>query len=340
MGTKSPGRSTSPREVPLDRKSTKGHRFLELFKPADNVLVLINPDPDSMASAFTVKRLLRKRAKKITIGYMGEIQRLENKAMMELLGIGMTNVERLNSRKFSSRILVDSQPSHSEVLAGFSYEAIIDHHPRVKRWRARHVDIRPDYGATSTILTEYLQEAGIKPSPRLATALLYGIKTDTGNLEQGAAEADILQFRNLLQYANMNLLRKIEKSEFLLRDLAYFKTAIERRVVTKKGIYTHLGQVPSADLCVQIADFFMRVYGMSWSFVSGVYKGKLIVILRSDGYRKDAGRLAGRAFGSFGSAGGRRRAARAEIGLDSLREAGVETQGAELKSFVRTQLNI
>jgi hypothetical protein len=84
----------------------------------------------------------------------------------------------------------------------------------------------------------------------------------------------------------------------------------------------------------------MGVYGMNWSFVSGVYKGRLIIILRNDGYKKDAGKLAERAFGSFGSAGGRRRAARAEVTLESLRKAGVETCNAELKSFVRSHLNI
>ena len=315
-------------------------RFLKLFGPKDNVLVLINPDPDSMASALAVKRLLRKRAEKTTIGYIGEVKRLENKAMMELLGIAMVSVDRLDSEAFSSRVLVDSQPSHSEILEGFAYDAIIDHHPRVKKWKTRYEDIRPDYGANSTILTEYLREAGIKPSMKLATGLLYGIKTDTGNLEQGGAEADVSQFRYLLQYANMNLLRKIEKSELRLRDLDYFKTAIEKRVVTKKGLYTHLGDVPSADICVQIADFFMGVYGMSWSFVSGVYKGKLIIILRNDGYRKDAGKLAERAFGTFGSAGGRRRAARAEISLDALSEAGVEARDTGLKNFVRSHLNI
>jgi nanoRNase/pAp phosphatase (c-di-AMP/oligoRNAs hydrolase) len=175
---------------------------------------------------------------------------------------------------------------------------------------------------------------------KLATALLYGIKTDTNTLEEGATGADVRQFRNLLQYANMNLLRKIEKSELRLRDLNYFKTAIEKRVVTKKGLYAHLGEVPSSDICVQIADFFMGVYGMSWSFVSGVYKRKLIVILRNDGYRKDAGKMAERAFGSLGSAGGHRRAARAEIALGSLSEVGIEARNAELKNFVRSHLKI
>jgi nanoRNase/pAp phosphatase (c-di-AMP/oligoRNAs hydrolase) len=336
----SSGKGSEGTRAPLKVTGSKASKLLKLFGPKDNVLVLINPDPDSMASALTVKRLLQKRVKKTTIGFIGEVTRLENRAMMELLGIGMVNVDRLNPEGFSSRVLVDSQPSHSEILEDFTFDAIIDHHPRVKRWKARYVDIRPDYGATSTIFTEYLQEVGIKPSMRLATGLLYGIKTDTGNLEQGAMEADVSQFRYLLQYANMNLLRKIEKSELRLRDLNYFKTAIEKRLVTKKGLYTHLGEIPSADICVQIADFFMGVYGMSWSFVSGVYNGKLIIILRNDGYRKDAGKLAERAFGSFGSAGGRRRAARAEVTFESLRKAGVEKCNAELKKFVRSQLNI
>ena len=319
---------------------TRASRFLKLFSEKDQVLILINPDPDSMASAFAVRRLLRKRVRKSSIGYIGDMKRLENKAMMELLRISMVSIDRLAPEGFSLRILVDSQPNHSEILERFSYDAIIDHHPKVQRWSASHVDIRPEYGSTSTILAEYLQAAGIRPSIKLATALLYGIKTDTDTLEQGAAEADIRQFRNLLQYADMNLLRKIEKSELRLRDLSYFKTAIEKRIVTKKGLYTHLGEVPSPDICVQIADFFMGVYGMNWSFVSGVYRGKLVIILRNDGYRKDAGKLAERAFGSFGPAGGRRRAARAEITLESLRKAGVETRNSELKGFVRSHLNI
>ena len=340
MSMESSGKGSEGTKALLEVTRSKASKFLKFFGPEDKVLVVINPDPDSMASALAVKRLLRERTEKTTIGYIGEVKRLENRAMMELLGIGMVSVDRLDPKGFSSRVLVDSQPNHSEILEGFAFDAIIDHHPKAKRWKARYVDIRPDYGAASTILTEYLQEVGIKPSMRLATGLLYGIKTDTGNLEQGAMEADVSQFRYLLQYANMNLLRKIEKSELRLRDLNYFKTAIEKRIVTKKGLYAHLGKVSSADICVQVADFFMGVYGMSWSFVSGVYKGKLIIILRNDGYRKDAGKLAERAFGSFGSAGGRRRAARAEIALDSLSEAGLEGRNAALKKFVRNHLNI
>jgi hypothetical protein len=69
----------------------------------------------------------------------------------------------------------------------------------------------------------------------------------------------------------------------------------------------------------------MRVYGVGWSFISGIYRGTLVVIIRNDGYRKDAGKLAAYAFGEFGSAGGHRGATRAEMAYDSLQQKGVFT---------------
>ncbi len=312
--------------------------FLGLFGHSENVLVLLYPDPDSMASALAVKRLLWKHVQRVVITYIGEIQRLENQAMMELLRIPLVRISQVDVDYFQKKVLVDSQPYHYEAFGRLSYDAIIDHHPLVGDVKASFVDIRPEYGATATILIEYLRAAGIKPSTNLATALLYAIKTDTANFERDATEQDVKEFRYVFQYANMNLLRKIELSELRLSDLRYFRQALERMVVNKKGIFAHLGEVETPDLCVQIADFFMRVHGMKWTFVSGLYRGKLVVIIRNDGYRKDAGRLARRAFGAFGSAGGHRGAARAEVPLGALREMGMETSDSNVQKFVRDRL--
>jgi len=136
----------------------------------------------------------------------------------------------------------------------------------------------------------------------------------------------------------MNRLKKIEKSEFRVDDLDHFQTALANRIVTRKGIYSHLGKVPSADLCVQVADFFTRIHGVGWIFVSGLYEEKVIIIIRNDGYRKDAGRLARVAFGDYGSAGGHQGAARAEIPLDTLKQVGIKVHGSGLKSFIRKRL--
>ena len=314
--------------------------FLTLFEGSDHVLITINADPDSMASALAVKRLLWKHVHRTQIAYINEIQRLDNLAMMELLKIPMEKVSKVSVEDFTRRVLVDSQPSHSEIFETFRYDAIIDHHPKAKKWSAPYLDIRPEYGANSTILIEYLRGAGIKPSRQLATGLLYGIKTDTANFERGGNEKDVRQFQYIFPYANMNLLRKIERSELRVTDLRYFETALESRIITKKGIYSHLGKVPSGDICVQVADFFNRVHGMGWTFVSGVYEDTVIIIIRNDGYRKDAGKRVSRAFGHLGMAGGHTGAARAEIPLETLRQMGVKGYGSDLGRFIRRRLKL
>ncbi len=336
MSAMSKVRKTKKRKGPV--RSERVRSFLKLFKGSDHVLITINADPDSMASALAVKRLLWKRVHRTQIAYINEIQRLDNLAMMELLKIPMEKLGKVSVEDFTRNVLVDSQPSHSEIFDTFKYDAIIDHHPIVKKWSAPYLDIRPEYGANSTILIEYLRQAGIKPSRQLATGLLYGIKTDTANFERAGTAKDVRQFQYIFPFANMNLLRKIEKSELRVTDLRYFERALESRIVTRKGIYSHLGKVPSGDICVQVADFFNRVHGMGWTFVSGVHEATVIIIIRNDGYRKDAGKLVSRAFSDFGMAGGHTGAARAEIPLETIREMGIKGYGSNLARFIRGRL--
>jgi nanoRNase/pAp phosphatase (c-di-AMP/oligoRNAs hydrolase) len=333
--------TSGKRAKPRPKSAQERVRSLRgVFGSRENVLVLINPDPDSMASALAVKRLLWKQVGKTVIARIREIERLENQAMMELLKIPIVSIDKVDPESFTRRVLVDAQPDHSEIFNRYAYDVIIDHHPITKKWKARYVDIRPEYGATSTILTEYLRGARIKPSMNLATALLYAIKADTANFERDAAEEDVKEFRYLYPYANSNLLRKVEQSELKISDLHYFQDALKNVRVSRKALYAHVGEVPSGDICVQIADFFMRVYGMGWSFVSGVHNDTLIIIIRNDGYRKDAGKLVAKAFGALGSAGGHRGAARAEISLDTLRQKGLHTEDHNLERFVRGRLRL
>jgi nanoRNase/pAp phosphatase (c-di-AMP/oligoRNAs hydrolase) len=340
MSPKRPRKATEGAAASNESPQERVRTFLKLFKHNERVLVLINPDPDSMASAWAVTDLLGKHVRNSLIAYTGEIESAENQSMMELLKIPMMRLDDGDLKGFTGRILVDSQPHHSRIFESFKYDAVIDHHPIVKRCNAPYVDIRPEYGATGTILSEYLLGAGIRPSVRLATALLYAIKTDTGNFEQCGNEKDVRQFRYLSHYGNLDLLRKIEKSELRPSDMQYFQIALENRISTKKGFYSHLGKVPSAGVCMQAADFFSRFHGLGWSFISGVSDDKLFVIIRNDGYRKDAAKLASFAFGDFGVAGGHRDRARVEIPLDALRERGVNGYGSSLEEFVKKRLKI
>ena len=100
--------------------------------------------------------------------------------------------------------------------------------------------------------------------------------------------------------------------------LKYFKMALDNLHIRRGRIYVHLGPVVNPDVCVLIADFFMRVNPVQWSIVSGVFDKKLIIIMRNDGVRKNAGKAAKNAFSPAGSAGGHKSMARAEIPLEKI----------------------
>jgi nanoRNase/pAp phosphatase (c-di-AMP/oligoRNAs hydrolase) len=227
--------------------------------------------------------------------------------------------EEINTDQFSRVVIVDSQPDHNEVLAGLEPTVIIDHHPDSGA-KAPFLDIRPQYGATCTILTEYLQAAKIRPSAKLATGLYHGIKTDTNNFKGQTQIEDVRAFQYLFRHANIHLARKIEKVDLRFDLLKYFKIALQNMRRRKGKIYVHLGNVVNPDVCVLIADFFMRVNTVTWSIVSGICDKKLIIIFRNDGIRKNAGNVAREGFGKLGNAGGHKNMARAEIALDDLKE--------------------
>jgi nanoRNase/pAp phosphatase (c-di-AMP/oligoRNAs hydrolase) len=296
----------------------KLRRFYDQFSGEDRVLIIINADPDAIASAMAVKRLLWRKTACVTIATVNIMQRPDNIAMTELLGVTLVHVDTIKDGQYNRFVMVDSQPDHHPAFARFTpLQIVIDHHP-VTAVKAAFTDIRPTYGATASILTEYLRAAGIKPSSKLATGLYHAIKNDTSNFERPSLVEDIREFQFLHRHANIQLARKIEHAEIRPEYLKFFAAAIQSRKIHGGRIYAHVGTVKNPDVCVLLADFFMRVHSITWSIVSGVCTQKLVVVFRNDGLRKDAGKLAKKAFGALGSAGGHKGMARAEIPLSNL----------------------
>jgi len=308
--------------------------FWDVFAKDDDVLVIINADPDALASAMAVKRLLRYRVKNVVIAHPNEIRRMNNVAMVERLKIPLERLGNVKIGDYSKIVMVDSQPSHLPCFEKMKFDAIIDHHPASGSWDCSYVDIRPDYGAVSTMMVEYLRAANMKPSVSLATALFYAIKVDTQNFEKKSKVADGIAFRYLFNRANRDLVRKFELTDLRRSELRYFSIAFQELKYSKRRYYTHVGRVRSPDVLVIIADFLNHVGEIDWVFVSGIHGEKLVVIFRCDGYRKSAGKLASRTFGSVGSAGGHKEAARAEVPLKNLDLGDKEFTSATLKRLI------
>lgn len=312
--------------------SDKLKALLEQVEAEDTVAILINADPDAISSAMALQRLFWRRVKKTWVFRVNVIKRADNLAMIKLLNIKQQHIRKLNPGRITKWVIVDSQPQHHEALSRHRFDIIIDHHPLSPGSVAPFVDIREDYGATATMMTEYLRAAKITPSPRLATALFYGIKTDTDNFVRASIPNDIDAFRYLYGFANINTVKMIESSEMTRKSLASFRTALENLVFFRDKAYIHLGKVNDPDILVILADFFLKLVESTWCIVSGVYGQKLIVIFRHAGFRLDAGKVAQKLFGPWGSAGGHQSAARAEVALEAIPAPSREEP--ELKEFV------
>ncbi len=300
-------------------------------------MILMVADPDALASATAVKRLLWRKVAAVDLVSVSVIERTDNLGMVERLKIPLKQFDQVDSTRYTKIVMVDSQPNHHETLNCFTPDVLIDHHPETGV-KCGFKDIRPQYGATSTIMVQYLKAARIKPSTRLATALLYGIKTDTNNFERQTIIEDVRAFQYLFRRANHHLIYNLEHVEINAAYLKYFKRAFGGLRKRKNWMFIHLDRVTSADACVTVADFFVRVEGVSWSVVSGIVDQKLIVIFRNDGLRKNAGKLAQQSFKVWGTAGGHKSAARAEVMIKDITPSiGVTNHDAMLK-WVMTRI--
>jgi len=328
-----------PWETSLMKSSAtrKIQQFYGQFQGDDTVLIVIVADPDAMASAMAVKRLLWRKVTSVDIASVNEVDRPDNLAMIQRLGIKMQQFSDLNPTAYSRFVIVDSQPNHHPALARFEPDVIIDHHPDTGV-QADVTDIRPQYGATATIMTEYLRAARIKPSIKLASGLLYAIKTDTRNFERQTLIEDVRAFQYLFRFANKHLVNKIEREEINVAYLKYYRRAIEKKRKRKDWVFVHLGVVETPDVCVLIAEFFMRVRSVNWSIVSGIDDQMLVVVFRNDGLRKNAGRVAKLSFGQLGSAGGHKSMARAEVNLADLKPLVAYRDDEKLGQWIIRQI--
>jgi nanoRNase/pAp phosphatase (c-di-AMP/oligoRNAs hydrolase) len=299
---------------PLQKHLVEHFFTAAAFSKDDFCCVLIVADPDAMASALAVKRLIARRVAGVTIAAVNEITRPDNLAMIRYLRIPIVNWKEEMRPAFHKFLLVDGQPHHSPAFHDILFTAVIDHHPIAPEHpvQAAHVDVRPSFGATSTILTRYLQAARIRPSSLLATALQYGIRTDTASFERSGDEADLRAFQFLRKHSNNDLLRRILRSEYLITWLPLFSQAFTSLTPCGTGFYAFVSEVPNPDLLVGIADFFTRIHGLRWVAVCGAHEDMVVVIFRGDGTR-NIGSFAAERFQSLGSAGGHRMLARAEF---------------------------
>ena len=266
-----------------------------------------NPDPDALASAAALKylvgRLLKKEAHIVLGGIVG---RAENRAMLTYLNITLVPVSEVRFDGEVQVALVDTQPgrSNNSLPENVTPSVVIDHHPAYADYPGvAFLDLRDQYGATSTILTEYLRESNLEVEGKIATALFYGITAETQDLGREATPADIDAAHFLYPHANKRRLAKIENARVPREYFRVFRDAIDRAVLYDRAVVSLLGDVQYPDMVAEVADFLLRLDQVEWAAAIGTFNGCLHCSVRTTDREVNAGDLLQRVLGSR-SAGG------------------------------------
>ena len=297
-------------------------KIRSLFREKDKIQILLqhDPDPDAIGSALALRELLGRNRATTPIVTFGEVTRPENLAMLRLLDIQIDRITYDELHQDRARLaLVDVQPPYFEQPLG-RVDLVVDHHPMRTPFKSRYADLRTPYGATSTIFTGYLRAAGIRPSQRLATALLYGIKTDTLFLERGSHAADLEAFTYLYPLANRALIMKMERPALPREDLEAFGRALTRLQLEDGVAVIHMGEIRREDVIPQMAELSLQIEGVEWSVVSGLCGDRVVISVRNVGYVGSAGDVMKRLFDELGSAGGHRTMAKAVVPIERFKE--------------------
>lgn len=321
------GNLMTSQKLDLTKSVAKLEELASVLRGAGHRRVLLlchnNPDPDSIASAFGFRFLLSKRfGVRSVLGYGGVVTRAENKAMIQRLRIKLQQFSRIEPSKFYAIALIDAQPGTGNSLMGQRGEPptiVIDHHPlRRLSQKADFHDVRPHYGATSTIITEYLVASELTPTRSVANALLYGIKTDTNTLGRGATKTDFNAFIYLSSYANPRVVGWIEKPPLPREFFADYLKGLSSTLIFRDAAVSSLGKIRSSSIIPELADLLLRVHGVSWSFCMGENKNLLILSLRSTSHTYRAGVVLRKVLGRAGSAGGHKEMAGGQVPLSGL----------------------
>lgn len=285
-------------------------RFTSLAELCRNKTVYIQthnfPDPDAIAAAFGLQRLLERMGVSSTLCYAGRIDKLSAMRMLEAFGIEIYAYEYLREKMKETDyiICVDSQKNGGNITDFIGDEvACIDHHPVFVKTDYRYSDIRTT-GACATIIAGYYRELGMEPETDAATALLYGIKMDTLHFTRQVSLEDIEMFAFLHPFCDQEKLMHLERNNMEFSDLKAYGAAIDSiRVFDKTGICRIPFACPDG-LIGAVSDFILALDEVDVAVVSSQREDGIKFSVRSETDTVHAGNLIRKALEGLGDGGG------------------------------------
>ncbi len=315
----------------LDRTtSTSSEVAIELRQQLESidgrlaVMMHDNPDPDAIASAVALVDIAESIGVDADACYYGDISHQENRAMVNLLNLSIRNLEPEDPlEEYEAFALIDhSRPGVNDQLPPeLHVDIVIDHHPPRGPVPAEFVDLREHVGATSSVITEYLDRFGVRFEQATATALLYGIRIDTNDFTREASAADFDAAAMLYPHVDTAVLKQIEQPTIEGETLETIARAIKNREQRGTVAAASVGQISDRDALPQAADQLLAMESIETTLVFGFMDEMVFVSARSRDPTVDLGETLRDAFDQIGSAGGHADMAGAQLEIGILASA-------------------
>jgi nanoRNase/pAp phosphatase (c-di-AMP/oligoRNAs hydrolase) len=300
---------------------SKLKKLKSLWARGEALLIVMqnNPDPDAIAAACALRELANRTAGlNCQFAYGGTIGRAENRELVHYLGFAFHPFARIKHQKSDLIALVDTQPAagNNPLPEGVQPDIIIDHHPAIEASRGvAFTDIREHYGSTSTILWEYLREAKITPDMPIATALLYGIRSDTQDLGRETTQVDIDAIESLYPLANKRMLGQIQRGRVPSDYYQMLSTALANTKIYSHALICDIGDIDNADMIGEVADLLLRHEEVDWVMCYGFCNDQILISFRTQDSSLDAGDVARKVIERIGTGGGHEHMAGGQIPL-------------------------
>lgn len=279
------------------------------LEKVDSIAIVCHyqPDPDCLASAATFQWIAEQvGVEQATIFYEGDITHQEILSFINVFEIALERIREKAFKSYDCVALIDHSVSGTQVDLpdDVSVEFIIDTQEVGEDTEAAFIDSRPDYGTTSTILTEYIDEQEVAPSTLIMSALLFAIHHERLDHVRYPTLAEYTAATALYPAADIDLIEEVYGSSLTPSTLDATGRAIENREKQGSTLVSSIGRSTESGALPQAADYLLRLEGVRTVLVMGIIDGQLLLSAQSFDPRINIGEVVEQAFGSFGSAGG------------------------------------
>jgi nanoRNase/pAp phosphatase (c-di-AMP/oligoRNAs hydrolase) len=190
-------------------------------------------------------------------------------------------------------------------LGGAVPVAVIDHHLTTGALAGLpFADVRPDVAASASIAAGYLREQQVEPGQRLATALVYAIRTETQGFETHHSALDRTILPWLTERADPELVAEIENAPLSRAYFADLALALQNTFLYDDAAFCALPRAGGPEIVGEVADLLIRCESVQRVLCAAAYRGSVVLSVRTERPGDDASALMRATIDGLGRAGG------------------------------------